>query len=361
MIEAIKQPDTDVLDELQVYLKSQPEESGVCSEHDPRWLSVLESALSHVPYALIAREDSHAGTSGASQSKGPIRGYLPLCDVKSRLFGRFLVSLPYLNRAGVVAMDESVASELIAKAVELATELDVQYLELRHSETREHDSLGSSRSEKVRMVLELPPDGEALFKAIGPKVRNLVRKGDKHNLEIRWGRSVLDDFYRVFSINMRDLGTPVYPKQLFGDIVDKFGSDADLAVVYLDSQPVSGALLVHDSVRGMTQVPSASSLREFNHTSCNMWMYHQLLLRAMGLGLKDFDFGRSSEGSGTYRFKKQWGAQPHPTVWQHHVRAGDVSSMRPDSAKNQRRVAMWQKLPVWLTRLVGPRIVRGIP
>ena len=254
MIEVIKQPESALLEEIQAFLLARPAESGACGEHDPRWLSVLGDALGHVPYVLIARSGSDASSNKDGDS-GEIVGYLPLCSVKSRLFGHFLVSLPYLNRAGVVTCDAKVAGELIAKATELAEQLDVQYLEVRHSEPTEHESFGFSRGEKVRMVLELPADGEALFKAIGPKVRNLVRKGDKHNLSIRWGRDVLDDFYHVFSVNMRDLGTPVYPKKLFGDIVDKFGSDADLAVVYFEGQPVSGALLVHDSARGMTQVP----------------------------------------------------------------------------------------------------------
>ena len=74
-----------------------------------------------------------------------------------------------------------------------------------------------------------------------------------------------------------------------------------------------------------------------------------------------FDFGRSSADSGTYRFKKQWGAQPQPTVWQYHVRRGDIQAVRPDSPRYRRRIEVWQKLPVWLTRLIGPSIVRGIP
>jgi hypothetical protein len=108
-------------------------------------------------------------------------------------------------------------------------------------------------------------------------------------------------------------------------------------------------------------VPSASALKRYNNTNANMWMYHHLLLRAIGRGSRDFDFGRSSEGSGTYRFKKQWGAQPEPTVWQYHLRRGDIGAARPDNPRYQWKIALWRRLPVWLTRLVGPGIVRGIP
>lgn len=356
MIQVIENPEAAVYQQIATWLSQQPTDSAACGEHDPRWLSVLSQALGHRPIALIAR---------GSGADSPITGYLPLGLVSTRLFGRFLVSLPYLNRAGVIASNPDVAAALIQAAVEFAEKKDVQYLELRHSDPITNESLGFSRDEKVRMVLELPPDNEVLFKNIGPKVRNLVRKGDKHDLAIAWSdpksSDVLDAFYDVFAVNMRDLGTPVYPKRLFREIIEQFDGEAELCAVTFENQPIAGALLVHDDHRKMTQVPSASSLREFNHTSANMWMYHHLLLRTMDRGSTHFDFGRSSEGSGTYRFKKQWGALPQPTVWQYHVRKGDIGAMRPDSPKNQRRVAMWQKLPVWLTRLVGPRIVRGIP
>ena len=362
MIQVLTQLDEATLGEVKAFLAALSEEQGACQEHDPRWLAVLRDALGHEPIVLIARQaEASSAHSGASRP-GPIVGYLPLALVKSRLFGRYLVSLPYLNRAGVVAGDAEVAAALIARAVELAKEHDTKYLELRHGTPVEHAALGSRRADKFRMLLKLPPGEEALMKAVGPKVRNLIRKGDKHNLSIRWGGAdVLDDFYDIFAVNMRDLGTPVYSRRLFGQIVSQFAGEAELCVVDFEKKPVAGALLVHDPIRKVTQVPSASALRDFNHTSANMWMYSKLLLKAMERGSTHFDFGRSSADSGTYKFKEQWGALPQPTVWQYHVRVGDIGAMRPDNPKYQRRIAIWQKLPVWLTRLVGPSIVRGIP
>jgi hypothetical protein len=154
----------------------------------------------------------------------PIVGYLPLALVVSRLFGRHLVSLPYLNRAGVVAAEGAVAGELIAKAVELAAERDVAYLELRHGRPIEHAALGARRDEKVRMVLDLPAEAESLWAMLDAKVRNQVRKGDKSELKMRFGGAeCLGEFYRVFAVNMRDLGTPVYPLGLFAAILRHMG------------------------------------------------------------------------------------------------------------------------------------------
>lgn len=342
--------DAETLGKLADYLATQD----ACGlDHDPRWFTVLGESMGHRAIPLIAYD-----------ADGEVCGYLPLTLVVSHLFGRFLVSLPYLNRAGVIADDEHVAAALIDEAVRLADTHRVDYLELRHDTRHAHPDLGFARDEKVRMVLDMTgiTDEAALWKHLASKVRNQIRKGDKHNLEIRFGGTdLLESFYEIFSINMRDLGTPVYPRSLFKKILETFDHESELAVTTMAGEPIAAALLIHDPKIMTTQVPSASCLRAFNFTNANMWMYHRLLLRATERNQTAFDFGRSSIDAGTYRFKKQWGATPEPTVWQYHLRHGDPSKMRPDSPGNRRKVEVWKKLPVWVTKLAGPQIVRGIP
>jgi FemAB-related protein (PEP-CTERM system-associated) len=287
-------------------------------------------------------------------------GRLPLAFVRSRLFGRFLVSLPYLNSAGVTAVDGAVAAALVDRAVSLADELDVQYLELRHEAEQAHPALTERMTSKVHMRLALPATADELWSQFSPKVRNQIRKAEKTEFSVDWGtHERLGDFYDVFSRNMRDLGTPVYGRSLFRAILTHFALHAELCTVRLARRTVAGALLVHGA--GVTEVPSASSLRKFNSTNANMLLYWHLLKRAIECGQRVFDFGRSSTNSNTFRFKKQWGAQPEPAVWQYYVRRGAVGDMRPENGKYQRRIDLWRKLPVRLTRLIGPLIVRGIP
>lgn len=252
-------------------LASLPAHAGGCFEHDPRWLDVLEQGLGHQTLALVARDAAPQTSSAVSAPLAtPLRGYLPLALVRSRLFGRFLVSLPYLNRAGIVAVDEAARRELLEAAVALADRHGVHYLELRHhTRVLTAPSITHNRDDKALMLLDLPGDADALWKHLNAKVRNLVRKGDKAGLSIQWtGLDGLDDFYDVFSVNMRDLGTPVYPRRLFRSILMLFPGEAELAIVRWQGRPVAGALVIH-SPDG-TQVPSASSLRAFNHTSANM-------------------------------------------------------------------------------------------
>jgi FemAB-related protein (PEP-CTERM system-associated) len=312
------------------------------------WLAILNNGLGHKSVVLEAKQN------------GKTVGMLPLVSMKSALFGKFLVGLPYLNVGGVLANDEYVARCTIDRAVALADKLDVKHLELRHETPWINPSFNHELTEKVHMRLNLPVSSDELWKSFDPKVRNQVRKAQKEGVTIAWGRDeLLSDFYYVFSRNMRDLGTPVFSRRLFAAILRNLNESAEVCVARHGCRPVAAAILIHGP--GMSEVPSASSLRSANYLNCNMLMYWQLLTRSIERGQQIFDFGRSSEGSNTYRFKAQWGAQPHRATWQYYVRKGDVSDMRPNNPKNQRRIAVWKRLPIWLTRLAGPPIVRGIP
>jgi FemAB-related protein (PEP-CTERM system-associated) len=316
--------------------------------YHPGWLAVLERGLNHTPYLLEAVEDEKT------------RGFLALAYMHSWLFGRFLVSLPYVNYGGVVADDARTTRLLIDRAVELAQSLDVRFLELRHEDAVEHAAITHVLNSKVHLRLVLAASPEEQWKQIPSKVRNQIRKGRKHDLRVLWGHEdLLDDFYAVFSQNMRDLGTPVFGRRLFASILRQFPARSELCVVRAGDRPVAAAILIHGW--GVTEVTSASSLRGYNHTCANMLMYWHLLERSVQRGQKLFDFGRSSSDSSSYHFKTQWGAEPSAADWQYAVRVGDMHDMRPEHPRYQLLIRLWQRLPVWLTRLIGPRIVRGIP
>lgn len=314
--------------------------------------------------------------------------------VQSLLFGKFLVSLPYLNSGGLLLQSphlpnlgtelppilKELGNTLVNQAIELAESLDVKHLELRHESPFPHPAFNAQRNDKVHMRLALPSDTATLMANFKSKLRSQIKKANENPFEIRFGTTeLLQGFYEVFAENMRDLGTPVYSKKLFREILKAFPNNnltptkppaeqpptqqsrghAELCVVYLNATPAAAALLIHHP--GKTEIPSASALRRFNATGVNMWMYSKLLDRAIERKSQSFDFGRSSLGSGTYKFKEQWGAKPHPATWQYYVRKGNPADLRPDSANKQKLIQLWQKLPVALTRWIGPPIVRGIP
>lgn len=313
------------------------------------WGSVFDRGFQHRPYFLTAEQD------------GRIAGVLPLMFVQGPVFGRFLVSQPYLNSGGVLADSEKTSDALIRSAVDLAQHLDVKHLELRHEHHIDHPSLNAVSTEKVHMRLQLPSTSEELWDGLKSKVRSRIRRPLKNeSLTVHVGAMErLDEFYSIFCHNMRDLGTPPFSKRLFAAMLTEFGDDAEICSVHLDGRPIAAGFLLHGP--GVTLIPSASSLRKYKKTSGNMLLYWHVLKRTVERGQHTFDFGRSSPDSGTWNFKKQWGAEEYPAVWQYHVRKGNATDMRPGSGKYDRVIKTWQKLPVWVTRLIGPTIVRGIP
>ncbi len=316
--------------------------------HQAAWVDAISKGLGHKTFLIHAR------------SAGRVVGVLPLSLVAGPIFGKFLVSLPYINTGGVWARDERVARKLIDAACKLADKLDVKHLEVRHELPVSHPKLNFERTDKVHLRLTLPESTNLLMSSLKSKVRSQVKKSQKAELTVHFGGvEWLGDFYRVFATNMRDLGTPVFSKKLFAEVLQAFGANAELCVVRNNGRAVAGGLLVH--AEGITEVPSASCLRSFNHLNANMFMYWHLLARAIERDSRTFDFGRSSKDSGTFKFKTQWGAQAYPAHWQYYVRKGNPTALRVDSKHNQRITKIWKRLPTCVTNFVGPTIVRGIP
>lgn len=316
--------------------------------HDPRWLSVIEQAFGHRTWTLQSTEFA----SDDAQ--------LRLALVSTPWFGRYLVSLPYLNSAGITTNDASVAESLIDQAVELADSLDVNYLELRNEHEYQHPQLQHKLSTKALLRLPLPNTSTELWDGFKSKLRSQIRNGERHSFTCHWGRQqLLNDFYNIFSRRMRELGTPVYSKTLFRSILDHFPESAEICCLRSQGKSIAVALLMHGAV--VTEVPSACCLSELNSTNANMVFYWHLLQRAVERQNKVFDFGRSTINSSTYRFKQQWGAVAVPSVWQYYLRRGTCAALRPDNPKFSMAIKLWRRLPLMLTRLIGPAIVRGIP
>lgn len=279
------------------FVAAQPDASGY---HVWRWRRVFEQGLGHRAHYLLAERN------------GAIAGILPLVEVRSRLFGRALSSLPYVNYGGVVATDTTAADALVATAGVLARERSLSFVLLRHR-TRQFAGL-PARSHKVTMLLPLTPTREAMWDGLDRKVRNQVRKAEKSSVVAESGGSeLLDDFYGVFARNMRDLGTPVYGRALFAAILREFPETARLHVGRLNGAPIAVALSY--AYRDWIEVPSASSLREHRSLCPNHLIYWNIIAAAIADGSRVFDFGRSTPNDGTYNFKEQWGATPHPLWW----------------------------------------------
>jgi serine/alanine adding enzyme len=293
------------------------------------------------------------------QSGGAVRGILPLVEIRSRLFGRALSSLPYVNYGGVLADSDAASEALLTHASRLAERLRLRFVVLRHR--RQVFPELQARTHKVTMLLPLQRETSTMWDALDRKVRNQVRKAEKSSLvTLSGGIELLDDFYAVFAQNMRDLGTPVYGRELFAEILRQFPNDARIHLVRLSSTTIAGALSYgYDDV---VEVPSASSLREHRSLCPNHLMYWAIIQEAIRDGRRTFDFGRSTPDDGTYHFKEQWGAVPEQLWWEYYLMPGkQLPSADRKEASFQRRVEYWKKLPLSVANVIGPRIARSVP
>lgn len=314
--------------------------------HLAGWRDLIDTVFGRDTHYLLAERNGH-----------PV-GVLPLVRLKSRLFGDFLVSLPYVTYGGVLADDAAGADCLLDAAARLATDLGVSHMELRH--------LGDwadlpKRTDKVSMQLRLTGDSETLWQKLGSKCRAQVKRPLREGAACEdGGAELIDAFYSVFAVKYRDLGVPVYPEAWFRGVLERFPEEARVFVVRVAGAPVAASIVVGHG--GTLEVPWAASLRSADRYGVNMLLYWSMLKHAEEQGYQVFDFGRSTKDSGTWRFKKQWGAEPVQLYWHYWMRdGGEPPQLNAHNPKYQAAVALWRRLPVWAANALGPRLVKNLP
>lgn len=326
------------------FVESHPGASGY---HLWNWRLVFERAFRRQTHYLAAVEGSN------------VVGVLPLVIFNGWLSGRFAVSLPFVNYGGILAEHDRAAQTLLDHATKLAQMRGWSHVELRHR-TPLFENL-PSRRHKVAMRLALPATKEAAWQELDRKVRNQIRKAEKSGLTARiGGAELVECFYDIFARNMRDLGTPVYPKRFFSEPFEAFPECMGIVVVLKGDHAVAAGFT--SMFRDAVEVPSAGSLSEFRSFCPNHLLYWTVIQHAIHRGLRILDFGRSTPGEGTFLFKDQWGACAEPLCWEYRLRPGShLPNRSPANPKFAPAIAVWKRLPVGLATMIGPHLVRSIP
>ncbi|HEY3275785.1 MAG TPA: FemAB family XrtA/PEP-CTERM system-associated protein [Syntrophorhabdaceae bacterium] len=335
--------------------------------HLSGWRDVFKETYGHKDYYVSARNG------------GAIVGVLPLFLLKSLGRGSRLISMPFLDCGGILAENSDVEKEIFCRATNFAGAVKAKAIELRYGGplqrarvvTGTEEGRGAvfvdgiempflARSHKVRMLLKLPDNTDALMASFKSKLRSQIRRPIKEGCEVSIGGvELVNDFYRVFTVNMRDLGSPVHSKNLFLNIFKKFSDKIKIVLVRKEGIPIAASVII--GFRGTLSNPWASSLKEHSRLSPNMLLYWAALAYGCENGFSYFDFGRSSPGEGTFRFKEQWGAEPQPLNWlifSLNGRSAEEDGL--EKSKYSKAIYYWKLLPVPLTRLIGPRVRKHI-
>ncbi|CAG1022468.1 hypothetical protein MTYM_01746 [Methylococcales bacterium] len=337
----IKTLDESAKERWDAFVEAQPEATFF---HKSGWREVIEKAMGHAAYFLYAEQN------------GEILGVLPLGHVKSLLFGNALVSTPFCVYGGVVSANEQARSALEAYACDLARELSVDHLELRNI----------ARGTSGRPVKELyvtfrksiGPDSERNLMEIPRKQRAMVRKGISAGLTSVIDAGI-DRFYDAYAESVRNLGTPVFGKKLFQVLRDVFGHDCEILSVEHQGRVVSSVMSFYFRDEVLPYYGGgAAGARDLY---ANDFMYWEVMRRAAGRGVRVFDYGRSKLGTGSYRFKTHWGFEPTPLYYEYELVGSDhMPDINPLNPKYQLFISAWKRLPLPVSKLIGPLLARNL-
>lgn len=170
--------------------------------HLSGWREAIKQAFGHGSYYISAKEG------------GRLMGILPLAHIKSRLFGNALISNGFGMGGGPIAANDSVYARLDEEAGRLRQELGAAYVEYR-APAKRHQNWAARDDLYANFARQLPQDEDEALKQIPRKQRAVVRKALKNETLTTRIDETIDDFYELYAISVRNLGTPVSRESTF--------------------------------------------------------------------------------------------------------------------------------------------------
>ena len=312
------------------------------------WLKVVQRTYGHRPLYLMATFENE------------VCGILPVFLVSVPMFGRYLASDAFTSYGGVYADDEEIELSLMEKGAGLASSYKGSYLEIKN--TKSISSLSKPwcrKSDYCTMIVDLGVGANKIWKGWHPETRRNVRKATKAGLHVEQGSHLLDDFYRLVTLTMRRHGTPVHSKKFYQNILQEFPDDVTIYVVKLFEQPVATSLTV--SFKTCIHSFVGASDAEFFKLKPNDLLYWEIIQHASNQGFRYLDFGRSSWESGTFRYKMHMGAKPQPLYYDYYLnRRKTVPHIHQDNKRYRLATEIWQRLPLGITRVLGPHLIKYV-
>lgn len=346
LVRILDRSDANELARIDAFIAASP---AATPFHRPAWVLAVSKACGQEWRYLLAEDED-----------GALLGILPLHLVHSALFGRALVSSGFAVDGGIISANDQAIQLLADEAWRFAERHSFSTVELRGGALPD-DQWQHSDGVYAGFVAALADDDESQLLAIPRKQRAEVRKGLNNDLTVRIGTAAQDraDHYAVYAESVRNLGTPVFPKVLFDEVLDGFGEDADILTVLHEGRPVASVLSLYH--RAAVMPYWGGGTWDARRLRANDLMYYGLMNHARERGCRSFDFGRSKFGTGAFSFKKNWGFEPQPLRYATRTANGEAPrDVNPMSPKYRAQVALWQRLPLSIANRLGPMIARGL-
>ena len=314
--------------------------------HLTPWKRAVEQAFGLRAHYLMARRGR------------TIEGVLPLFEVRGLMGGRALVSVPYAVYGGICALTMAARHALLEAAIELARRRGAAYIELRQ---KRDQGLGlPTKSRYVTFARTIAKTDEENLEAIPRKQRRMTRQGLKFGLRAEIGREHIDEFYEIYAHSLHNLGSPVFPRALVAGVHEAFEKESQLLTVWKDDRMVAGVMTLFFEDQVLPYYGGA--YRDAFAYAVNDFMYWELMRYSAARGYRVFDFGRSREGTGPYDFKRHWGFEPVPLPYQYVMMHGQpLPDLSPSNPKFELAQRVWKRLPLGVTKVLGPWLTRYLP
>ena len=335
------------------------------AELHPAWDAYVQGHACGTPFHLIAWKDTIQEAFGykpiylAAIEGATIRGVLPLFLVDNFLMGKVLLSTPFAVYGGALSDSAEVRHLFAQRLAQLGESLKVDYVELRNAHPEQCVGFAPV-TRYVTFGQRIGADEGQLLEGIARKTRRMVRKSLEASLETRQQRTDFAAFEDLYSRNLRRLGTPAFPRGHFAALLRNFGDNIDIREVVHQGRVVAAVMTLY--FRDQVLPYYGASNPEYNALAPNNYMYFDLMRWAGQNGYTWFDFGRSKKISGSHDFKAHWGMEERDLPYEVLlVRRKALPDLNPNAARFELLIRIWQKLPLPVTRILGPIFLRLVP
>lgn len=331
---------------------------------DPRWDAYVEAHPSGTVYhswpfrRVLERAYPHEPVYLYVERGDEIAGVLPAFISGAPPFTRALVSVPLGVGGGILASDQESQDRLRQAAREVADREGLAYVEYK-SERAIFPELSTKDDLYFGFTQELFEDEAQQLKQIPRKARAVLREAERSGLSAEYNTEDFAQFYDLYAQSLRNLGTPMFPKELFIACLEELPG-ADLLSIRQQGRVIGSVLNFYFKDQMLPFF--AGTAPEARTFGVNNYMYWHMLRTGYARGYRVFDFGRSKAGTGAFQFKKNFGMTPTPLEYQYELVGVDsLPEVNPNNPKYAAAISIWKRLPVGLHARFGPLISTRIP
>lgn len=318
--------------------------------HTGGWLRALAKTYGFRPVALTS------SSSGKQLSDGVV-----FCEIKSRITGARLISLPFTDHSQPMLDENCSTLELQQWIEEESVRGKWKFIELRPTawEIDPVSPLVVTESFWLH-ILELAPSLEKIFRNLHKSCfQRRIRHAEHEHLtyERSCTDQLLDDFYELLTITRKRHHLLPQPYKWFQNIMAEMSPNAEIRMARKDGIPVAAILTLRH--RGTVVFKYGCSDARLHHLAGMPFLFWRLIEESKSEGIERIDFGRSEiENAGLIEFKDRMGTTRRKMSNLRYPRSEKTSGVQLSRLGVQRKVISY--LPAFISSNLGRLVYRHI-